>query len=102
MESGNFRTHNSSYAIKKHSSILKYGNFELVFVDEDIVAFRRTLKDESFLCIVNRDGSDKQVNIKSNAHSVDVEFGFCTSKLVNGEIQVQLNPKDIGVIISEK
>ena len=88
--------------LKKHSSILKYGNFELVFVDDDIVAFRRTLKDESFLCIVNRDGSDKQVNIKSNAHSVDVEFGFCTSKLINGEIQVQLNPKDIGVIISEK
>ena len=49
--------------IKRTSSIFKYGRFELLNENDDYVAFRRVLKDESMLCIVNRENSQKDFNI---------------------------------------
>ena len=60
--------------IKNSNSIFKYGRFELVQYDEHIVTFRRILKDESLVCIVNRDKSNKDINIVSNAHSANIIF----------------------------
>ena len=45
----------SLMSIKKTNSIFKFGRFELVDDTENFVAFRRILKDESMLCIVNRE-----------------------------------------------
>ena len=92
----------SLMSIKKTNSIFKFGRFELVDDTENFVAFRRILKDESMLCIVNREGSTKEINIISNAHSANVIFGNCTSKLENGMIKIQANSGDIGIIIHEK
>ena len=88
--------------IKNSNSIFKYGRFELVQYDEDIVAFRRILKDESLLCIVNRDKSNKDVNVISNAHSANIIFGECESKLHEGLLKITNNNSEIGLIIHEQ
>jgi len=88
--------------IKRTSSIFKYGRFELLNENDEYVAFRRVLKDESMLCIVNRENSQKDFNIVSNAHSVNLIFGNCTAHLDEGMVKVTNNSGDIGIIIHEQ
>ena len=58
--------------IKKSNPIFKYGRFELLDYKENVVIFRRILQDESLICIVNRDRSTEDINVISNAHSINV------------------------------
>jgi hypothetical protein len=88
--------------IKNSNSIFKYGRFELVQRDEDIVVFRRILKDESLLCIVNRDKSNKDINVISNAHSANIIFGDCEAKLDEGLLKITNKNSEIGLIIHEQ
>ncbi len=88
--------------IKKSSSIFKYGRFELLDDNEQFVAFRRILKDESMLCIINRSKSSNDFNIISNAHSVNVIHGDCTANLDQGMIRITNNSGDIGIILHEQ
>ena len=88
--------------IKRTSSIFKYGRFELLDESDEYVAFRRVLKDESMLCIVNRENSQADFNIISNAHSVNLIFGNCTAHLDEGMVKVTNNLGDIGIIIHEQ
>ena len=88
--------------IKNSNSIFKYGRFELVQHDEDIVVFRRILKDESLLCIVNRDKSNKDINVISNAHSANIIFGECEAKLDEGLLKITNKNSEIGLIIHEQ
>ena len=88
--------------IKNSNSIFKYGRFELVQNDEDIVVFRRILKDESLLCIVNRDRSNKDINVISNAHSANIIFGECEAKLDEGLLKITNKNSEIGLIIHEQ
>ena len=88
--------------IKRTSSIFKYGRFELLNENDEYVAFRRVLKDESMLCIVNRENSQADFNIISNAHSVNLIFGNCTAHLDEGMVKVTNNSGDIGIIIHEQ
>jgi len=88
--------------IKNSNSIFKYGRFELVQHDEDIVVFRRILKDESLLCIVNRDKSNKDINVISNAHSANIIFGECEAKLDEGLLKITNKNCEIGLIIHEQ
>jgi glycosidase len=88
--------------IKNSNSIFKYGRFELVQHDEDIVVFRRILKDESLLCIVNRDKSNKDINVISNAHSANIIFGDCEAKLDEGLLKITNKNSEIGLIIHEQ
>ena len=88
--------------IKKSSSIFKYGRFELLDDNEQFVAFRRILKDESMLCIINRSKSNDDFNIISNAHSVNVIHGDCAANLDQGMIRVTNNSGNIGIIIHEQ
>ena len=88
--------------IKKSSSIFKYGRFELLDDNEQFVAFRRILKDESMLCIINRSKSNDDFNIISNAHSVNVIHGDCTANLDQGMIKITNNAGNIGIILHEQ
>ena len=88
--------------IKNSNPIFKYGRFELVQHDEDTVVFRRILKDESLLCIVNRDKSNKDINIISNAHSANIIFGECEAKLDEGILKITNKNSEIGLIIHEQ
>ena len=88
--------------IKKSSSIFKYGRFELLDDNEQFVAFRRILKDESMLCIINRSKSNDDFNIISNAHSVNVIHGDCAANLDQGMIRITNNAGDIGIILHEQ
>ena len=87
--------------IKNQNPILKYGRFELVESNEELVLFRRVLKDESLLCIINRDKKTKSLKIATNAHSSEVIFGDCIIQLNDGHLEID-NITDIGIIISEK
>ena len=88
--------------IKREHSIFKYGRFELLNEHNDFVAFRRILKDESMLCIINREKSNNDFQIISNAHSINLKFGNCTANLDNGKIKITDNAGDIGLIIHEQ
>jgi len=88
--------------IKKSSSIFKYGRFELLDDNEQFVAFRRILKDESMLCIINRSKSNDDFNIISNAHSVNVIHGDCAANLDQGMIKITNNAGNIGIILHEQ
>ncbi len=88
--------------IKKSSSIFKYGRFELLDDNEQFVAFRRILKDESMLCIINRSKSNDDFNIISNAHSVNVIHGDCAANLDQGMIRITNNSGNIGIILHEQ
>ena len=88
--------------IKREHSIFKYGRFELLNEHNDFVAFRRILKDESMLCIINREKSNNDFQIISNAHSINLKFGDCTANLDNGKIKITNNAGDIGLIIHEQ
>ena len=88
--------------IKKSSSIFKYGRFELLDDNEQFVAFRRILKDESMLCIINRSKSNDDFNIISNAHSVNVIHGDCAANLDQGMIRITKNAGNIGIILHEQ
>ena len=88
--------------IKKSSSIFKYGRFELLDDNEQFVAFRRILKDESMLCIINRSKSNNDFNIISNAHSVNVIHGDCAANLDQGMIRITNNAGNIGIILHEQ
>ena len=88
--------------IKKSSSIFKYGRFELLDDNEQFVAFRRILKDESMLCIINRSKSNDDFNIISNAHSVNVIHGDWAANLDQGMIRITNNAGNIGIILHEQ
>ncbi len=88
--------------IKNSNTIFKYGRFELLNDTEDVVIFRRILRDESLLCIVNRDRLTKDLTINTNAHSIDVIFGDCEAILEDGAVKITKNRGDIGLIIHEK
>ena len=88
--------------IKKSSSIFKYGRFELLDDNEQFVAFRRILKDESMLCIINRSKSNDDFSIISNAHSVNVIHGDCAANLDQGMIRITNNAGNIGIILHEQ
>ena len=88
--------------IKRESPIFKYGRFELLNEHNDFVAFRRILKDESMLCIINREQSNDDFQIISNAHSINLKFGECTAYLDDGKIKITNNSGDIGLIIHEQ
>ena len=88
--------------IKRESPIFKYGRFELLNEHNDFVAFRRILKDESMLCVINREKSNDDFQIISNAHSINLKFGECTTNLDDGKIKITNNSGDIGIIIHEQ
>lgn len=88
--------------IKKSSSIFKYGRFELLDDNEQFVAFRRILKDESMLCIINRSKSNDDFDIVSNAHSVNVIHGDCAASLDQGMIRITNNAGNTGIILHEQ
>ena len=88
--------------IKKSNPIFKYGRFELLDYMEDVVIFRRILQDESLICVVNRDRLTKDINISSNAHTIDILYGNCEANLEDGFVKITKNSGDIGIIIHEK
>ena len=88
--------------IKRENPIFKYGRFELLNEHNDFVAFRRILKDESMLCVINREKSNDDFQIISNAHSINLKFGECTTNLDDGKIKITNNSGDIGIIIHEQ
>ena len=87
--------------IKTSQPILRYGNFEMVTYDDNYVIFRRVLNDESLLCIVNRDLKNKDIDLSTNAHSVDIVYGDCTIELDSGKLKITDIADNFGLIIKE-
>ena len=87
--------------IKTSQPILRYGNFEMVTYDDNYVIFRRVLNDESLLCIVNRDLNNKDIELNTNAHSVDIVYGDCTIQLDSGKLKITDIADNFGLIIKE-
>ena len=87
--------------IKTSQPILRYGNFEMVTYDDNYVIFRRVLNDESLLCIVNRDLNNKDIELNTNAHSVDMVYGDCTIELDSGKLKITDIADNFGLIIKE-
>jgi glycosidase len=88
--------------LKNSNSILKYGTFELIPSTKGAVAFRRVLKDESLICIFNRDSIVENFKISSQAHSVEKIYGNFDFKIENKEISVNKLLPNTGIIIHEK
>ena len=87
--------------IKTSQPILRYGNFEMVTYDDNYVIFRRVLNDESLLCIVNRDLNNKDIELNTNAHSVDMVYGDCSIELDSGKLKITDIADNFGLIIKE-
>ena len=87
--------------IKTSQPILRYGNFEMVTYDDNYVIFRRVLNDESLLCIVNRDLNNKDIELNTNAHSVDMVYGDCSIELDSGKLKITDLADNFGLIIKE-
>ena len=88
-------------SIKTSQPILRYGNFEMVTCDDNYVIFRRVLNDESLLCIVNRDLKNKDIELNTNAHSVDIVYGDCNIELDSGKLKITDIADNFGLIIKE-
>ncbi len=88
-------------SIKTSQPILRYGNFEMVTYDDNYVIFRRVLNDESLLCIVNRDLKNKDIELNTNAHSVDIVYGDCNIELDSGKLKITDIADNFGLIIKE-
>ena len=88
--------------LKNSNSILKYGTFELVPSTKGAVIFRRVLKDESLICIFNRDSIIENFKISSQAHSVEKIYGNFDIQIENKEISVNKLLPNMGIIIHEK
>ena len=88
-------------SIKTSQPILRYGNFEMVTYDDNYVIFRRVLNDESLLCIVNRDLKNKDIELNTNAHSVDIVYGVCNIELDSGKLKITDIADNFGLIIKE-
>ena len=69
--------------------------------DSNYVVFRRVLNDESLLCIVNRDLKNKDIELNTNAHSVDIVYGDCNIELDSGKLKITDIADNFGLIIKE-
>ena len=87
--------------IKVSEPILKYGHFQMVNFDDDYVIFRRKLNNESLLCIVNRDKSRKDIEIKTKAENVELIYGECSIELKSGNLILKDLADNFGFIIKE-
>jgi glycosidase len=92
----------SMMQIKNVNPIFKYGRFELLDYEENVVIFRRILQDESLICIVNRDRITNDIIIPSNAHSIDILYGDCEANLEDGSVKITKNAGDVGIILHEQ
>ena len=73
----------------------------MVTYDDNYVIFRRVLNDESFLCIVNRDLNNIDIELNTNAHSVDIVYGDCNIELNSGKLKISDIADNFGLIIKE-
>ncbi|OUW10423.1 MAG: hypothetical protein CBD19_00010 [Gammaproteobacteria bacterium TMED159] len=87
--------------IKVNEPILKYGNFQMVSFDDNYVIFRRKLKNESFLCIVNRDKQNKDISIPTSAQNVEAVYGECELEISSGKLKISDLAENFGLIIKE-
>jgi hypothetical protein len=87
--------------IKVNEPILKYGNFQMVSFDDNYVIFRRKLKNESFLCIVNRDKQNKDISIPTSAQNVQAVYGECELEISSGTLKISGLAENFGLIIKE-
>ena len=87
--------------LRLQDPILKYGNFEMVSYNENYVIFRRSLNNESLLCVVNRDLNTIDIKLNSNAENATVIYGNCSLNLDSGKLHVSDIAENFGLIIKE-
>jgi len=88
--------------LKSSNKIFKYGNFELVDHDYDLVIFRRTLKSESLICIYNKNENIENCEISTLAHKISQIYGKNKLTLSNNKVIVKNIDKLSGVILHEQ
>ena len=88
--------------IKNTHQIFKYGNFELVEHNYDLVIFKRKLQGEALLCIFNKNSVVQDIKIPSTAHKVNKVYGDSSVMLSNNTISIEKIDQNSGLIISEQ
>jgi glycosidase len=88
--------------IKKTNKILKYGSFELIDHDYELIIFRRKLKGESLICIFNKFDKVENISLKSIAHKISQIYGINAMQLIDNSIEIEVIEKYSGLIIHEQ
>ncbi len=88
--------------IKKTNKILKYGSFELIDHDYELIIFRRKLKGESLICIFNKFDKVENISLKSIAHKISQIYGKNAMQLIDNSIEIEVIEKYSGLIIHEQ
>jgi cyclomaltodextrinase len=88
--------------IKNTHQIFKYGNFELVEQNYDLVIFKRKLQGEALLCIFNKNSAVQDIKIPSTAHKINKVYGDSSVMLSNNTISIEQIDQNSGLIISEQ
>jgi len=88
--------------LKANNSILKYGNFDLVSHENDLVIFKRKLRGESLICIFNRFQKVENIKIPSTAHKVSQIYGKNVVNLAGNFIIIDQIDKNTGLILLEQ
>ena len=53
------------------------------------------------MCIVNRDLNNIDIELNTNAHSVDIVYGDCNIELNSGKLKITNIADNFGLIIKE-
>jgi hypothetical protein len=88
--------------LKKTNKILKYGSFELIDHDYDLIIFRRKLKGESLICIFNKYDMVENISLSSIAHKITQIYGKNAIQLLDNSIEIESIEKYSGLIIHEQ
>jgi cyclomaltodextrinase len=88
--------------LKKTNKILKYGSFELIDHDYDLIIFRRKLKGESLICIFNKFDMVENISLSSIAHKITQIYGKNAIQLLDNSIEIESIEKYSGLIIHEQ
>lgn len=88
--------------LKSSNKIFKFGNFELIDHDYDLVIFRRTLKTESLICIYNKNENIEEFEISTFAHKISQIYGKNKLTLSHNKVTVKNINKLSGIILHEQ
>jgi glycosidase len=82
--------------IRKSNKCLIYGEFETLYKADNVIAYRRILKDEEVLVILNNSDEEQKLNLESIASDyLDLLNNNLEMKLEN---KVSLVPNDIKIL----
>ncbi len=79
--------------------ILNSGNFEVLFAEEEIVIFKRTLQDRIALVVINTGGNERKVRISLEPEEIFTSSFGLESLVVDkaGGLELMVEPSSVDV-----